>query len=130
MTVHTNLCISENYINKQSNFEMLGKEKQLCPRESTKGKVELCDHQLGLCDTTSEACYEKKLTVTCAPKALNQVTVDSSLSPCLQVSAATQQQVAESKVSVIKEEPVPSRFTGILSSSYSEDIICICDHCR
>ena len=64
MTVHTNLCISENYINKQST---LGKEKQLCPRESTKGKVELCDHQLGLCDTTSEVCYEKKLTVTCAP---------------------------------------------------------------
>ena len=64
MTVHTNLCISENYINKQST---VGKEKQLCPRESTKGKVELCDHQLGLCDATSEVCYEKKLTVTCAP---------------------------------------------------------------
>ena len=67
MIVHTNLCISENYINKQSNFETVGKEKQLCPRESTKGKVELCDHQLGLYDTASEVCYEKKLTVTCAP---------------------------------------------------------------
>ena len=67
VTVHTNSCISGNFIDKQSNFETVRKEKQLCPRESTNGKVELCDHQVGLCDTTSEVCYEKKLTVMCAP---------------------------------------------------------------
>ncbi|XP_015760925.1 PREDICTED: uncharacterized protein LOC107340090 [Acropora digitifera] len=312
VTVHTNSCISGNYIDKQSNFETVRKEKQLCPRQSTEGKAELSDHQVELCDTTSNVCHEKKLTGTCAPivdaftdsahvnpsvcflkgsessfhsfnsssennvvqpliqllqqesatgsvgshqvctgpattssdivvpqgnaepglqtssskiklltetsshsvptnmqetdhgvqshakttipflklenkneditpsllltkipqtpvtlscpimplspefvstaidmavsslspefssstldcsskqlgsssmpLAIDQTTVDSSLSPCLQVSAATQQQVAESKVSVIKEEPVPSSFTEISSSSFSQVI--------
>ena len=316
VTVHTNPCISGNYTNKQSNFETVGKEEQLCSGESTEGKVELCDRQLGLCDTTSNAhvCFGKKPTITCTPivdaftdsahvnpsvcfpkgseyrssfhsfnlssennvvpplsqllqeesatgsfgshqvcngpatttndivvppgnaepgfqtsssnikhvtktishsvptsmqenhhrvqshakttmaflnlenkkedvtpselsttipltpvtlscpimslsrefvstaidmavsslspefsssssacsskqlgsssipLASNQMTVDSSLSPCLQVSAATQQQVTESKVSVIKEEPLPSSFTGISSSSRSQDV--------
>ena len=67
VTVQTNPCISGNYMNKQSNFETVGKEKHLCPTESTEAKVELCDHQLGLCDTTSKVCYEKKPTITCAP---------------------------------------------------------------
>ena len=314
VTVHTHPCISGNYINTQSNFQTVGKEEQLCTGESTEGKVELCDHKVGLCDTASNVCYEKKPTITCAPivdaftdsaqvnpsvcfpegsdyrssfhpfnlssennvvqplsqllqeesstgsvgshqvctgpattssdivvpqgnaepglqtssskiklvtettshsvptnmqendhgvqshakttipflnlenkkeditpsllltkipqtpvtlscpimplstefvstaidmavsslspefssstsncsskqlgsssipLASDQTTVDSSLSPCLQVSAATQQQVAESKVSVIKEEPVPSSLTGISSSSFSQDI--------
>ncbi|XP_074614722.1 helicase-like transcription factor [Acropora palmata] len=67
VTVHTHPCISGNYINTQSNFETVGKEEQLCTGESTEGKVELCDHQVGLCDTTSNVCYEKKPTITCAP---------------------------------------------------------------
>ena len=67
VTVHTHPFISENYIDKQSNFEMVGKEEQLCTGESTEGKVELCDHQVGLCDTTRNVCYEKKPTITCAP---------------------------------------------------------------
>ena len=67
VTVHTNPCISGNNMNKQSNFETVGKEEQLCPGESSEAKVELCDHQLGLCDTTSEVCHEEKLRITCMP---------------------------------------------------------------
>ncbi|XP_074614398.1 helicase-like transcription factor [Acropora palmata] len=67
VTVHTNSCISGNYIDKQSNFETVRKEKQLCPRQSTEGKAELCDRQVELCDTTSNVCHEKKLTGMCAP---------------------------------------------------------------
>ena len=72
--------------------------------------------------SSTSDCSSQQLGSSSIPLASDQATVDSSLSPCLQVSAATQQQVAESKVSVIKEKPVPSSFTGISSSSFSQDI--------
>ena len=99
VTVHTHPCISGNYINTQSN-------SSLSPEFSS---------------STSD-CSSKQLGSSSIPLASDQTTVSSSLSPCLQVSAATQQQVAESKVAVIKEEPVPSSLTGISSSSFSQDI--------